>query len=61
MEERLSCLDANPEVASLNLTPDMSKFILKERNRLCGIHARQWRLTSVFRSRMDSSPVSLRR
>lgn len=31
MEERLSCLDANPEVASLNLTPDMSKFILKER------------------------------
>ena len=34
MEERLSCLDANPEVASLNLTPDMSKFILKERNRL---------------------------
>lgn len=31
MSERLSCLDANPEVASLNLTPDMSKFILKER------------------------------
>lgn len=31
MEERLSCLDANPEVASLNLTPDMSKFRLKAR------------------------------
>lgn len=31
MEERLSCLDAKPEVASLNLTPDMSKFKLKER------------------------------
>ncbi|MEK6320869.1 MAG: 3-keto-5-aminohexanoate cleavage protein [Acidobacteriota bacterium] len=31
MEERLSCLDAGPEVASLNLTPDMSKFVIKER------------------------------
>ncbi len=31
MEERLSCLDARPEVASLNLVPDMSKFSLKER------------------------------
>lgn len=31
MEERLSCLDAHPEVASLNLVPDMSKFTLKER------------------------------
>lgn len=31
MEERLSCLDANPEVASLNLAPDMSKFHLKAR------------------------------
>jgi 3-keto-5-aminohexanoate cleavage enzyme len=31
MEERLSCLDAKPEVASLNLTPDMSKFAIKER------------------------------
>lgn len=31
MEERLSCLDARPEVASLNLVPDMSKFRLKER------------------------------
>jgi 3-keto-5-aminohexanoate cleavage enzyme len=31
MEERLCCLDANPEIASLNLTPDMSKFKLKER------------------------------
>lgn len=31
MEERLSCLDAGPEVASLNLTPDMSKFVMKER------------------------------
>lgn len=31
MEERLSCLDANPEVASLNLTPDMSRFKLKAR------------------------------
>jgi 3-keto-5-aminohexanoate cleavage enzyme len=26
MEERLQCLPARPEVASLNLTPDMSKF-----------------------------------
>lgn len=31
MEERLSCLDANPEIASLNLTPDMQKFKLKAR------------------------------
>ncbi len=31
MEERLSCLDANPEVASLNLAPDMGKFRMKER------------------------------
>jgi 3-keto-5-aminohexanoate cleavage enzyme len=31
MEERLSSLPAGPEVASLNLAPDMSKFRLKER------------------------------
>ena len=31
MEERLACLDANPEMASLNLVPDMSRFTLKER------------------------------
>ncbi|WP_162538338.1 3-keto-5-aminohexanoate cleavage protein [Granulicella sp. WH15] len=31
MEERLSCLEAGPEVASLNLAPDMSKFRLKAR------------------------------
>lgn len=31
MEERLQCLSARPEVASLNLTPDMSKFRLKAR------------------------------
>ena len=31
MDERLSCLDAMPEVGSLNLTPDMSKFNIKER------------------------------
>jgi 3-keto-5-aminohexanoate cleavage enzyme len=31
MEERLSCLEARPEVASLNLTPDMVKFRLKAR------------------------------
>lgn len=31
MEERLSCLDANPEIASLNLVPDMSRFKLKAR------------------------------
>jgi 3-keto-5-aminohexanoate cleavage enzyme len=31
MEERLACLDAKPEMASLNLVPDMSKFKLKER------------------------------
>ena len=31
MEERLCCLDANPEMASLNLVPDMSKFSMKER------------------------------
>ena len=30
-EQRLSCLDANPEVASLNLAPDMGKFELKPR------------------------------
>ena len=32
MDERLSCLDAGPEVASLNLAPDMSKFKIKARN-----------------------------
>lgn len=31
MEERLSCLDARPELASLNLTPDMVKFRLRAR------------------------------
>jgi 3-keto-5-aminohexanoate cleavage enzyme len=31
MEERLSCLEARPEIASLNLAPDMSKFRIKER------------------------------
>jgi 3-keto-5-aminohexanoate cleavage enzyme len=31
MEERLSCLDARPEMASLNLAPDMSKFKVKAR------------------------------
>lgn len=31
MEERLSCLDAKPEVASLNLAPEMIRFKLKER------------------------------
>jgi 3-keto-5-aminohexanoate cleavage enzyme len=31
MDERLSCLDAGPELASLNLTPDMSHLRLKER------------------------------
>lgn len=31
METRLACLDAKPEVASLNLTPDMSRFRLRER------------------------------
>jgi 3-keto-5-aminohexanoate cleavage enzyme len=30
-EERLACLDANPEVATLNLGPDMYKTTLKER------------------------------
>jgi 3-keto-5-aminohexanoate cleavage enzyme len=32
MAERLACLDARPEMASLNLTPDMSRFTLKARN-----------------------------
>lgn len=31
MEERLLGLDAAPEIASLNLTPDMSRFTLKAR------------------------------
>ena len=31
MDERLSCLDAGPDVASLNLTPDMSRFVMKAR------------------------------
>jgi 3-keto-5-aminohexanoate cleavage enzyme len=31
MEERLQCLPARPDVASLNLTPDMSKFRLRAR------------------------------
>ena len=31
MEQRLQCLPARPEVASLNLTPDMSKFKLAAR------------------------------
>ena len=31
MEQRLSSLEANPDLASLNLAPDMSMFHLKER------------------------------
>jgi 3-keto-5-aminohexanoate cleavage enzyme len=31
MEQRLQCLPARPEVASLNLTPDMSKFKIAAR------------------------------
>jgi 3-keto-5-aminohexanoate cleavage enzyme len=31
MEERLSCLDAKPEMASLNLAPEMIRYKLKER------------------------------
>jgi 3-keto-5-aminohexanoate cleavage enzyme len=31
MDEQLSALDASPEVASLNLTPDMSRFTIAER------------------------------
>jgi 3-keto-5-aminohexanoate cleavage enzyme len=31
MEQRLSCLDAGPEIASLNIAPDMVKFSLKAR------------------------------
>jgi 3-keto-5-aminohexanoate cleavage enzyme len=31
MDERLQCLPARPEVASLNLTPDMSKFRIAAR------------------------------
>lgn len=31
MEERLCALDAGPDIASLNLTPDMSRFRLKAR------------------------------
>jgi 3-keto-5-aminohexanoate cleavage enzyme len=31
-EERMSCLEAKPEMASLNTSPDMSRFRLKERN-----------------------------
>ena len=30
-EERLACLDANPEVATLNLGPDMYMYTIKER------------------------------
>ena len=30
-EERMSCLEAKPEMASLNTSPDMSRFRLKER------------------------------
>jgi 3-keto-5-aminohexanoate cleavage enzyme len=31
LEQRISCLDANPEVATLNMGPDMAKMIIKER------------------------------
>jgi len=31
MQQRLACLDAKPEVASLNLTPDMQRFTIRER------------------------------
>ena len=31
MEERLLCLEAEPDIASLNLTPDMSRVLFKER------------------------------
>lgn len=32
MEERINCLDGNPELASLNMGPDMYRFILKKRS-----------------------------
>ncbi|MDR6997650.1 3-keto-5-aminohexanoate cleavage protein [Neobacillus niacini] len=31
MEERIRCLEARPEMASLNMGPDMSRFKIKER------------------------------
>jgi 3-keto-5-aminohexanoate cleavage enzyme len=31
MDQRLACLAARPEVASLNLTPDMARFTIRER------------------------------
>ena len=32
MEERLACLDAGPDIASLNTVPDMGKYKMKARN-----------------------------
>ena len=50
MDERLQCLPARPEVASLNLTPDMSKFKIAARKPPLPIPARSWSTTSVCRS-----------
>lgn len=32
MNDRIRCLEAQPEMASLNMGPDMSRFVLRERN-----------------------------
>jgi len=33
-QERVACLNANPEIASLDLTPDLSGFSMNERKAL---------------------------
>ena len=50
MEERASSLEVGPEVASLNLAPDMSRYRLKERLPPLPIRARLWTSTSAYHS-----------
>ena len=61
MDERLACLDAKPEMASLNLVPDMSEFRLKEReSRRCRTRAPST-TTTVCPSATSRSPGTRRR
>ncbi|RNB84502.1 3-keto-5-aminohexanoate cleavage protein [Brevibacillus fluminis] len=36
MDDRIRCLEAMPEMASLNMGPDMSRFVIKERDQSYG-------------------------
>ena len=60
MEERLQCLPARPEVASLNLTPDMSKFKLRRAPTRSPSRATRCSTTNASHSRTSWSRSSRR-